>query len=234
MKKNYFFAVTLMLLFAFTVVFLSGCGIARSLTYMKQKTVGVRELKDQEDVEKKIRVKDKTRKVNKVKVEQNVIYAPEIGYDSISKEERLKYSDKADKKHGLFRYRYYYDYLTPEVIMIFIDVDYNFYFSSALDRSGKEFKLINHWPKDHLFSDVTTYVELYTIHLPFEYVKANHDKVIVIDLISEAEGYEQKLGSAFFSEKTNLSKTFHIPIFYTKGFLSAIDKHNPAQKAEKK
>ena len=237
MKKNCFFVVIAMFLFSFTVMFLNGCGIARSATYIKQSTVGVRELKSQEDVEEKIRVKNKNRKINKVKVEQNVIYAPEIGYGSISKEERLKYSDKTDKKYGLFRYRYYYDYLTPEEIMIFIDVDSNFYFSSCFDQSGKEFKLYPAWPKDNLFNDVTTYVELYTICLPFEYVKANQNKAIVIDLISNAEGHTSgldNLGAAFFSEKTNLSRTFHIPIFYTKGFLSAIDKHNPGQEAAKK
>jgi len=144
----------------------------------------------------------------------------------------LKYSDNADKHYGLFRYRYYYDYLTPDVILILIDVDYSFYFRSAVDRSGVEFKLEHSWPKDHLFSGTAVYKELYTIHLPLKYVKANKDKAIIIDLISDEKAYPAKLGSAFYAEKENLSRTFHIRSFYTRGFLSAIDKHTPGKKQE--
>jgi len=234
MKKNCFFAVIAMFLFSFTIMFFSGCSVAGDLLYMKQSAVGVGGLEDQEEVEKKIRVKNKKRKINNVTVEQNVIYTPEIGYGSISKEERLKYSDKTDNDYGLFRYRYYYDYATPEVVMIFIDVDTNFDFHSAFDQSGKELKLIKDWPNDHLFNDFTRYRELYTIYLTFEYVKANKNKAIVIDLISDKEGAAVALGSAFWGEVKNFSRTFHIPIFYTKGFLSAIDKHNPGQEAAKK
>ena len=233
MNQNYFFTIALMLIFAFVAASFSGCGIVRDLTYIKQSAVGVDNVKTEQETESGITVKKKNRKIDKIKVEQNVIYGPPIGYDTVKKEERLKYSNKTDKKYGLFRYRFYYDYLTPDVILVFIDVDSNFKFISAKDQSGVEFKLISSWPKDHLFNDFTRYSELYTIYLPYEYVKANKDKGIVIDLISNSKGFANNMsnaGAAFFSEAEDLSRTFHIPPFYMKGFLSAIDKHKPEQK----
>ncbi|MCL1865683.1 MAG: hypothetical protein FWF73_07725 [Spirochaetes bacterium] len=229
MKKNYFFTIVVIFVFAFIVASFSGCGIVRDVTYIKQTTVGVSNVKTEQETESGIKSKRKNIKINNVKIVQNVIYAPEIGYDSISKEERLKYSDKTDKKYGLFRYRFYYDYLTPEVILVFIDVDSNFYFESAVDQTGVKFELKSSWPKDNLFGGTALYKELYTIYLPFEYVKANKDKGIVIDLISNSTGHTNNLGAAFFSEAENLSRTFHIPQFYIKGFLSAIDKYKPEQ-----
>jgi hypothetical protein len=230
MKKNYFFAITLILSFGFSVLFFSGCGVYRELTYIKQKTVGVNNAETEKEVESGVSVKSKNKKIDKVKVVQNVIYAQEIGYDSISKEERLKHSPNTDKYYGLFRYRFYYDYLTPDVILVFIDIDYSFGFFAAVDQSGVEFKLEHSWPKDHLFWGPVTYEELYTIYLPLKYVEANKDKAIVIDLKSNAEAYPHKLGAAFYADKENLSRTFHIPKFYIKGFLRAIDKHRPEQK----
>ena len=230
MKKNYFFTIALMSIFAFVAASFSGCGIARDLTYIKQSAVGVDNVKTEQETESGITVKKKNRKIDQIKVEQNVIYGPPIGYDTVKKEERLKYSDKTDKKYGLFRYRFYYDYLTPDVILVFIDVDSNFKFISAKDQSGVEFKLISSWPENHLFNDFTSYRELYTIYLPYEYVKAKKEKGIVIDLISNTTGRAVGWGSAFFSEDENLSRTFHISPFYMKGFLSAIDKHKPEQK----
>ena len=229
MKKNYFFIMGLIFIFAFVAASFSGCGPARDLTYIKQKTVGVSNVETEQKTESGIKIKKKNRKIDKVKVKQNVIYAPPIGYGSVKKEERLKYSDKTDKKYGLFRYRFYYDYLTPDVILVFIDVDSDFQFISAKDQSGVEFKLAGSWPKDHLFNDFTTYEELYTIYLPYEYVKSNKEKGIVIDLISNSIGHTNNLGAAFLGDE-NLSRTFHIPQFYIKGFLSAIDKHKPEQK----
>lgn len=216
--------------FMFAVLSFSGCGMARDITYIKQKTFGVGNVETQEELEKNIRVKSKKRKINKVKVEQNVIYTPEIGYGSVSKEERLKYSDKTDNKYGLFRYRLYYDYLIPETIQVFIDVDSNFYFSSAVDQDGTEFNLIPSWPKDHLFNSLTNYVELYTIYLPFEYVEAHQDdSAIVIDLLSDKKGHANNFATALTSKASDLSRTFHIPQYYIKGFLNAIEQHKPLQ-----
>ncbi|AKL98193.1 hypothetical protein [Endomicrobium proavitum] len=218
-----------LLLLAFAIISFSGCSVARDLTYIKQKMVGISNVETQQDVESKIRVKSKKRKVDGVKVQQNVIYADEIGYGSISKKERLKYSDKTDKEYGLFRYRFYYDYSTPDVILVLIDTDSNFYFESALDQSEVKFGFTHLWPENNLFNDYTTYAELYTIYLPFEYVEANKDNAIVIDLISSTDGHAKGFGTAFLKAE-NLSRTFHIPQFYIKGFLSAIDKYKPVQK----
>ena len=230
MKKNYFFTIAVILVFAFIVASFSGCSMAASAVYMKRSIAGVSNIQTEQEVESDIKAKRKNRKINKVKVEQNVIYAPSIGYGSIKKEERLKYSDKTDKNYGIFRYRFYYDYSTPDKILLFIDVDSDFKFVSAVDQSGTEFKLEPSWPENNLYSDVGMYRELYTVYLPLKYVEANKNKAIVIDLISNSEGYAVSLGSAFYSDIENLSRTFHIPQFYIKGFLSAIDKHKPEQK----
>ena len=230
MKKNYFFTIALILIFGFSALSFIGCGMGASAAYMKRSIVGVSNVESEQEVESEIKAKRKNRKMDKVTVEQNVIYGPSIGYGSIKKEERLKYSDKTDKNYGIFRYRFYYDYSTPDVILVFLDVDTYFRFVSAADQAGVTFKLDKGWPENHLYSDIGMYRELYIINLPLKYVETNKNKAIVIDLISNSEGYAVSLGSAFYSDKENLSRTFHIPQFYIKGFLRAIDKHKPEQK----
>lgn len=230
MSKKSFTSVVLVLGIVFSTVFFNACGVARDFTYIKQKTFGVSNVTNEEEFEKNIKVKSKKRKVNKVKVTQNVIYGPSIGYGSISLEERLEYSEKTDNDYGLFRYRFYYDYSTPDVIMIFIDEDSGFCFYSANDQSGREFKLAVGWPKDNLFNEYTTYRELYTLYLPLEYVEENKNKKgIVLDLISDEKGWGSNFGAALSSKKTNLSRTFHIPKFYINAFLNAIEKHRPKE-----
>jgi len=235
MKKNCLNFIGMLFVCICASLFFTGCSMVRDLTYIKQKAVGVDNVETQEELEKDITVKSKNIKNDGVQVKQYVIYTPEVGYDAISKEERLKYSSKTDKKYGLFRYRLYYDYLIPDKVQIFIDVDSNFYFHSAVDQSGVKFELIRGWPKNHLFGGTALYRELYTVYLPLKYVQSQKEKpAIVIDLLSDKEGVTNNLGTAFFDDNENLSRTFHIPQFYIKGFLNAIKKYDPANSEENK
>jgi hypothetical protein len=193
-----------------------GCGVARNLVYIKQKAVGVSNPKTQADVENGIVFKSKNKKIGGVKTTVNAIWASAIGYGSISKEERRKYSEKAvDGYFGvLFRYRFYYDYSVSDEILLLIDTDQAFDFTSAKDQASVEFKLSSLWDKKLLFNDFTTYKDLYTISIPVSYIQENQNKGIVID---------------FAGKKQERNRTIHIPKYYIKGFLAAINKYKDEQ-----
>ena len=211
----------------FSIFFaLTGCSFIGDTKYLKKKIVGVSNVKTQEEVENKSSVKSKKIKIDGVKRKKTIVHSPVMGYGSIPKEERLSYADNTDNSYGLFEYRFYYDYSKPDTIFLLIDVDAEYRFISVTDETNRNFEITKGWEKNIMIKDYVRYVELYTISLPFEYVEQRQeDKAIILNLQSDNKfSFTDNL---FRVTGLDRSRTFHIPQYYIKGFLNAIQQKAP-------
>ncbi len=208
----------------FSIFFaLTGCSFIGDTKYLKKKIVGVSNVKTQEEVENKSSVNSKKIKIDGVKREKNIVYSPVMGYGSIPKEERLSYADNTDNSYGLFEYRFYYDYSIPDTIFLLIDVDAKHRFISVTDETNRNFEITKGWEKNtkKMLKETVRYVELYTISLPFEYIEQRQeDRAIVLNL--QSDNKFSFMDNLFLVTDLDRSRTFHIPQYYIKGFLNAI------------